>query len=334
MILSGIYRLILSSRRFLYSHIKEPKSLPAKVISVGNLTLGGTGKTPCVIAIAGESIKRGFKPCILTRGYKGSVRGTSLVTKGDKPLIGPSEAGDEAFLMAERLKGVTIIKDPDRYRGGIYFMDNIKPQLINTESKTVFILDDGFQHWNLKRDIDIVLIDSTRRLSKERLFPEGRLREPISALKRADIIVLTKTEFVDEKIISENEEIIRRCNPNAHLYYSQYIVQGIVDSTGNIKPHHNLRGKKVYAFSGIANPSHFKFMISSLGVDIVKFKAFRDHYPYTSKDIEMIKDESRGIDIITTEKDIVKVRSIGQLDNLYAIRVEFLIEDGFYNQLF
>ncbi|GAB4539976.1 MAG: tetraacyldisaccharide 4'-kinase [Thermodesulfovibrionia bacterium] len=332
--LRGIYRLLLSGRGIFYSHIKCPRQLPARVISVGNLTLGGTGKTPCVIAIANEALKRGIRPCILTRGYKGDARGTCLVTRGDGPLVTPSESGDEAFLMAERLRGAMVVKDPDRYRGGRYILDHIKSIITRPESQIVFILDDGFQHIQLKRDIDIVLIDSTVSLSKERLFPAGRLREPISGLSRADIIVLTKTEQAREDILSENREIILRYKPTAPLYYSQYKLGGVVDPSGNIRGDYDLRNKRVYAFAGIADPSHFESMLLSIGADIVKFKTFRDHHIYTINDVDRIMEEARGLDIITTEKDMVKVKGIRQLDNLYALRIEFLIEDGFYNKLF
>jgi len=330
MLLSGIYRALLAGREAFY-YIKKPAELPARVISVGNLTMGGTGKTPCVIAIAAEAIKRGFKPCILTRGYKGIAKGTCIVTRGDKPLVGPLEAGDEPFLMAERLKGTIIAKDADRYRAGLFTLTTI---LDGMNQHVVFILDDGFQHRGLRRDTDIVLIDSNRLLSTERLFPEGRLREPINALRRADIIVLTKTEQADDSTVSKNRDIIKRLNPSSPLYHSRYIADGIVDSSNRVMENYILKGRRVYAFAGIADPSHFRSMLLSLGAEIAGFRIFSDHHIYTAREIEEMEDEAGGLDIITTEKDMVKVKRIKQIENLYAIRIEFSIEDGFYNQLF
>ncbi len=333
-LLSGIYKLLLSGRRLIYSYIGKPQNLPAKVISVGNLTLGGTGKTPATIAIATKARIQGFKPCILTRGYRGSVKGPCFVTMGNQPLMCPFEAGDEAYLMAERLKGVTIVKGADRYRAGLLAIESLKSRITDHGSRIIFILDDGFQHWSLKRDVDIVLIDSTRLISKERLFPEGRLREPLYTLRRADIIVLTKTEQSEDNIISENINVIRRYNPSAPLYRASFRAEGLVDLSGRGYGLQKLKGKGIYAFAGIANPSHFKSMLTSLGADIVKFRVFRDHHAYKIKDIDEIDREAGGLDIITTEKDMVKIKAIKALDNLYALRIEFSVEEEFYNQLF
>ncbi len=161
--------------------LKKQRRLSHKVISVGNLTLGGTGKTPLVIALAQGAVKRGFKPCILTRGYKGKVKDPTFVSKGNGAIINISEAGDEPVLMAQRLRNIEIIKGKDRYEAGLL-----------SKKSDLFILDDGFQHWRLHRDVDIVLIDAVRGFGNKRLFPLGPLREPLSALKRGDIIVFTR----------------------------------------------------------------------------------------------------------------------------------------------
>jgi tetraacyldisaccharide 4'-kinase len=318
----------------LYSTIKKPEGLPARVISVGNLTLGGTGKTPATIAIACEARRRGLNPCILTRGYRGSGKGPCLVTMGNKPLIGPSEAGDEAYLMAEKLKDVAIVKDHDRHRGGIYFLDNLKSRIPNPKSQIIFILDDGFQHWKLKRDIDIVLIDSSSPLKEEHLLPEGRLREPLSALERADIIVLTKIEDAEDRLISDNIELIRRYNPSSPVYRAYFRPSGLIDIKGNIEDTDRLKGNRVYAFAGIANPSHFRSMLISLGADLTGFRRFMDHHNYTENDLRDIEKDAKGFEIITTEKDMVKLKNSGRLDNLHALRIEFTIDQDFYDRIF
>jgi tetraacyldisaccharide 4'-kinase len=177
----------LAYRRFSYAYFKKPDKLPAKVISIGNLTLGGTGKTPAVISIAQEAKKRGFTPCVLARGYKGKAKETCFISKGEKPLLNSREAGDEAYLMAEILKGMPVVKGKNRYEAG-------KLALENFQSEILFILDDGFQHWRLHRDIDVLLIDATDPFGNEKLFPEGIMREPFSAIRRAHFIVITKAD--------------------------------------------------------------------------------------------------------------------------------------------
>jgi len=331
-LLSALYSVLLLSRRFVYSYIKRPKKLPAKVISVGNLTLGGTGKTPATISIAMEAKRHGLKPCILTRGYRGSVSGPCFVTKGKGALVNPYEAGDEAFLMAERLDGIPVIKDRDRYRAGMFMFEN--PLEEESPTETLFILDDGFQHWALQRDIDIVLIDSTYPLESQHLFPKGNLREPLNALERADIIVLTKTELAESSVISENMAIIKKYNPSAPVYRASYRASALVNALGRSGDPQRLKGKKVYAFAGIGNPSHFRSLLISLGADVVKFKRFRDHYFYKQKDLEEMRREASGLEIITTEKDMVKLRELRLPENIHALRIEFSVEKEFYNQLF
>jgi tetraacyldisaccharide 4'-kinase len=158
---SAIYNLALKCRRFCYDHLRKPDRLPAKVISIGNITLGGTGKTPAVIALAREARKRGLNPCVLTRGYKGKAKDTCFISKGEGPLLDAEQAGDEAFLMAEVLKGVTIVKGSDRFRAGIMALEYDQLAIVNLPQSRLFLLDDGFQHWRLHRDIDVLLIDAT-----------------------------------------------------------------------------------------------------------------------------------------------------------------------------
>ena len=151
-----LYYLGLSAKK--YIALKNQKRLPLRVISIGNITLGGTGKTPAAIAVAEEAKKRGFRPIILTRGYKGTAQGPCFVTKGEKPLLNAEQAGDEPMLMAERLTGVPIVKGSDRYSAGLFALQYFNPQPSTFNPQFLFILDDGFQHWNLYRDRNILLI--------------------------------------------------------------------------------------------------------------------------------------------------------------------------------
>jgi tetraacyldisaccharide 4'-kinase len=312
----------------------KPNRLPAKVICVGNLTLGGTGKTPAVIAIAREAKKMDLNPCILTRGYKGKAPDISFVSRGEGPLMGPIEAGDEAYLMAETLKSVTVIKGKDRFRAGIAAFDNAQLAIVNLQAPTLFILDDGFQHWKLHRDVDVVLIDATNPFGNERLFPEGIMREPFDALKRAHIIVITKSDMAVPGAVTAVTRKIKQYNPDIPIYTASHSPAGLRNASGDVTGLELLQGKRFYAFSGIANPVYFQSILVKCGAHIVESKNFRDHHDYKQSDIDKIKSDAMGLDIITTEKDLVKLRGLDNTDNIRALKIEFSIEQDFYDNLF
>lgn len=328
-LLSALYGLGLSCKKF---YCRNPNRLPAKVISIGNLTLGGTGKTPAVISVAQEAKKRGFNPCILTRGYKGKVKDTCFVSRGDNPLLNAYEAGDEAFLMAKILKGISIIKGNNRYKSGLFALNNSKLQTLN--SKLLFILDDGFQHWKLHRDVDVLLIDATNPFGNEKLFPEGRMREPLVAMKRAHIIVITKADMAVPGAVTAITRKIKQYNQEAPVFTAAHTPTGLINLEGESKGLDTIQGKRIYAFSGIANPAYFQSTLTSSGGQIAGSRKFRDHYIYKQKDIEEIRKEAAGLEIITTEKDLVKLKELDVPDNLSALRIEFSIENEFYDALF
>lgn len=329
-LLSAIYSTALSGRRLIYkTGFKKPKKLPAKVISIGNLTLGGTGKTPAVIALAQEAKKRGFNPCILTRGYKGKAKSPCLVGKDKNPLLKTYLVGDEPLLMAYRLEKIPIVKAKNRYLAGIYALGELGLDAID-----MFILDDGFQHWGLHRDIDILLINAANPFGNGKLFPEGILREPLKAIGRAHIVVLTKTDMACNEVVKAANLEIKQHNPDADLYMSFHKSTAIVNISGEIKNVDSLKHAPIYAFTGIANPSHFKALLVSKGADIKKFKAFRDHYIYKQRDISKIIQDAAGLEIITTEKDLVKLKELEPSENISALRIEFSIDDTFYDHIF
>ncbi|MBI5055882.1 MAG: tetraacyldisaccharide 4'-kinase [Nitrospirae bacterium] len=341
-LLSEIYGFGLRCKK---SFVK-PKRLPSKVISVGNITLGGTGKTPAVIAIAEEAKRRGLMPCILTRGYKGKVKGPCFVQsaedrrqktehrtqKTDIPVCFGEDAGDEPVLMTERLKDVPIVKCADRYKGGMFAISS-QPSAFSLQPLT-FILDDGFQHWALHRDIDIVLIDAVNPFGNEKLFPEGRLREPLGSLKRASIIVITKADMVSRESLLKLVQKIKRYNQQAPVYTASHKPTAVVNASGKTLGLDVLKNRNVYAFAGIANPQYFKDTLISNGASIADFKSFRDHYIFKQRDIDKIKSVAAGLDIIITEKDLVKLRDLQLPDNIFALRIEFTVEDDFYNSVF
>ena len=330
-LLSSLYGTGLSWKRFF---CKNPKRLSGKVISIGNLTLGGTGKTPAVISAAQEARKRGYTPCILTRGYRGKAKDISFVSKGDGPLLGPLDAGDEAHLMAATLKGIPVVKGKNRYEAGLIALDLLKSEIGGPESSILFFLDDGFQHWKLHRDVDVLLIDGTNPFGSEKLFPEGILREPFSAMKRAHIIVITKADMAPEGAITSITHRIKQYNQEAPIFTAFHKPAGLVTLTGETRGLDGLRNKRIYAFAGIANPAYFQSTLISAGARTVEFRKFRDHHRYRQKDMDEIKADASGLDIVTTEKDLVKLKRLDIPENLSALKIDFSIDNEFYDYLF
>src|SRR3990172_6618152 len=186
-----LYYLGFSAKKH-YS-LGRQRRLPYRVISIGNLTTGGTGKTPATMALAEEAKKRGFRPVILTRGYRGKAKGPCFVTKGEGPLLALEDAGDEPFLMAERLSGIPIVKGGNRYEAGMFAVKELFGQSPQLPDGLLFLLDDGFQHRGLYRNKDVVLIDAGNPFGGGRLLPFGGFTEPITAIAHSNVLVLTKT---------------------------------------------------------------------------------------------------------------------------------------------
>jgi tetraacyldisaccharide 4'-kinase len=319
--------------------LRNRKRLPCKVISIGNITAGGTGKTPAAIAVAEEALRRGLSPIILTRGYKGTASDPCFVTKGKGPLISVREAGDEPFLMAERLKGVPVVKCRSRYEGGVFALRELG---IGDEGfeKHLFILDDGFQHRGLYRDRDVVLIDADAPFGNGMLLPLGRLREPPAALGRADIIVLTKTggnSGADSGRFAELKRQLGTRNQRGAVYLSAHSPVSCRLSDGSENPVEWMAGRKVFGFCGIGSPESFRKTLLSAGAEVAGFRSFGDHYYYKERDISSIKSaaERSGAGwIVTTEKDIIKARNLGLPDTVVVVTIAFSAEDGFYDSVF
>ncbi len=339
--LEFIYYLGYSLKK--YRSLNEQKKLPSKVISVGNITVGGTGKTPAVIAIAQEALKRGLYPVILTRGYRGTAKGPCFVSKGNGPLLSVEEAGDEPFLMAGILNGIPIVKCGDRYEGGMFAIKKLSLQPSALSHKPfLFILDDGFQHWRLYRDIDLLLIDSSNPFGNRRLLPFGILREPLSEVARADLIVLTKInisgqisapETLPETLIGE----IGKYNKDAPIFLSEHKPVCLRTFSGRELPPGALSGESVVGFCGIGNPASFKNTLLNANAKVKEFIAFRDHFRYGQKDLSMLKAAAsrNGADwIVTTEKDIIRLRDFELPENLVSLGIKFSIDDKFYEKIF
>lgn len=286
--LSSLYGLAVRLRNILYDiGLLKIHHTPPVVISVGNIEAGGTGKTPFTIALAGRLKSAGYHVAILTRGYKGRLKGTVLV----RPDHRAQDVGDEALLMA-LTSGVPVIKSPDRVAGALFAYHMLGTRIV--------IMDDGFQHRRIHRDLDIVLV--AEDVHTDTLLPLGRLREPATSLERADIIVRTKGSSSSE--------------PSAEL-----VPDCFVDAEGNINQLSDIQGKKILAVCGIARPENFFSVLKSLGA-VVEEYALPDHHNYTIGDIRLITYRGAGAwKIITTEKDMVKFREHSPDKHWLALRV-------------
>ncbi len=341
-ILERLYSIGLSINK--YIALKNQKRLPLRVVSVGNITLGGTGKTPAVIAIAQEAQKRGFRPVILTRGYRGNAHGPCFVTKGEGPLLTPGQSGDEPALMAERLEGVPIVKGADRYEAGMFALreSGIQDSVSGTSSSAVsdtrppnplFILDDGFQHLKLYRDLDILLINAEEPFGNRKLLPAGRLREPLTGLGRADIIMITKAKREDAGLIAE----IRQYNNRAPIFFSEHRIVGVRTPAGQMKAPDSLRNNSVFCFCGLADPDAFRSTMAGSGASVAGMKIYRDHHLYTQQDLAQISKEagfSGASFIVTTEKDWVKVRNLDLPPNILIIEIALSAGRQFFESVF
>ncbi|MCI4626267.1 MAG: tetraacyldisaccharide 4'-kinase [Candidatus Magnetoovum sp. WYHC-5] len=289
------------------------QKLDRMVVSIGNLTVGGTGKTPATIALAKEALRRQLMPCILTRGYKGTKLGSCFVL----PDSDVKTVGDEPVLMASKLQGVPIIKGKNRYAAGLI-----------AKEADFFILDDGFQHFKLHRDVDILLVDGKRGFGNGRLLPFGPLREPLGELRRADFVLITKTNDAGQC------NLLRKF-PKERIFTANHTPAYLINNKGTLYPLKDLLGKTVFAFCAIAAPLAFKESLISIGANIVGFKTFKDHYKYSLRDIESILKLSKSINaelVITTEKDMVKIKEYAK--NMLALSIEFSVSNVFYEKVF
>jgi len=299
--LGWLYGQIINLRNSLYDRgILKSHSLGARTISIGNITTGGTGKTPLVAYVAELLAEGGEKVCILTRGYGRKSSGRVLVSDGEELLVDASEGGDEPVELARKLIGKQIIvADADRVSAARWAKEEF--------GVTAFILDDGFQHRRAKRDLDIVCIDATDPFAGDRLLPAGRLREPLSNLNRADAIVITRSNLVDD--LAELEQRIARFSPNEPVFRSRTELASA--ESGSSIALADL-GVPVFAFCAIGNPENFFELIRRRGYALAGTAKFPDHHYYTQTDVTDIEARARecGASILlTTGKDAVKLES-------------------------
>ncbi|MCZ6874618.1 MAG: tetraacyldisaccharide 4'-kinase [bacterium] len=303
-IASYLYGAASAGRHASYTYgLQHPKRLPCKVISIGNLTLGGTGKTQLTIWMARWFHQHGWRVAVLSRGYGARHEGPiQLVSTGQGPTVDWRNAGDEAYLLAQRLSGVPILTGKDRYRSGLYAYHQFGSQVV--------ILDDGFQYYALHRDLDLVLIDASNPFGHGALFPRGTLREPLRAMRRADAIIVTRAENPSASL-DVLQRRIRRWHDTQSIYTMTTSVEGLQQAKADhCKAPPRLRGHRVIAFSAIGNPQALSTTLHQLGCNVVAVAVFPDHHPYTTKDwhaIVKLAHQHRADCLITTEKDAVRL---------------------------
>jgi tetraacyldisaccharide 4'-kinase len=291
------------------------RKLPCRVISIGNITTGGTGKTPMTLYLAERLQRSGWRTAVVSRGYKGGAEENGgIVSDGRKILLNSAAAGDEPYLLASRLLcvAVPVVVGRKRYDAGMLAMKHFKPDVI--------ILDDAFQHLQLSRDIDLVLLDCRRPFGNTHLLPRGTLREPMSALSRGDIFILTRTASGPNRIGCETlPNGLLRGRP---VYRSLHVPELVswIEAGRRMAAHptdrleaadtKRLAGRRVFAFAGIADNGDFKKTVQDLNCDLRGFMGFMDHHQYTDRDVAALLHAARqsGSEIMcTTEKDAVRM---------------------------
>ncbi|HEV2211022.1 MAG TPA: tetraacyldisaccharide 4'-kinase [Verrucomicrobiae bacterium] len=339
-ILSRIFQVVVKTRRFLYNvRILRDSTLGVQVIAIGNLTVGGTGKTPVVEKFARELRDQGRTVAILSRGYRSKpvpvhrwlvnklflrddTTPPRVVSDGKSLLLDSEMAGDEPYMLASNLMDVVVLVDKDRVKSGRYAIEKFGCDTL--------LLDDGFQYWKLRgRRQDIVLVDRQQPFGNERLLPRGTLREPPSHLARANTIFITKSD-------GNTAELRRRIaavNPTAGIIECIHHPLYLEDVfTGQRVGIDFLKGRKAASLSGIAQPESFEKSLIQLGAELVYAKRFADHHRFTQQEILNVINRSKKRQaeaIITTQKDAVRFPKIDRRDlPIYFMRVEIKILAG------
>lgn len=330
LILSSVYRRIVTLRLSLYSsNLLHRHQLGCPVLSIGNLTVGGTGKTPVVEKLARDLRERGSRVAILSRGYKSvrpkGSRGRSpvrVVTEGGVLLLDSKTAGDEPFMLAKNLRGVAVLIDKDRVECG--------RRAISSLGCHTLILDDGLQYLRLNRRFDLVLIDREAPFGNDHLLPRGTLREPPAHLRRATHILITKCDGGD---LSDLHSRIRNLNRTAPIIECRHRAVELQDiATGEVIPLSSLQGLRAGSLSAIASPESFEEGLRRLGVCLELTQSFADHHRYSKRELErfMARCVRRGVScILTTEKDAVRMpRLLNQEIPIRYLRIEIEILKG------
>lgn len=340
---SSVYGAIQSARATMYARgFCSAQKLSCRVVCVGNLTAGGSGKTPMIMYLARLLQQRGFTVVVLSRGYKGRLEQTGgLVSNGVNVLRNAQDAGDEPYLLACRLKGVPVYVGRRRYLNGLKAVETFKP--------TVILLDDGYQHLQLYRDFNLLLMDAAKPLDNGNVIPLGMLREKPAAINRAQAVVFTRGKSEQESYAnvapyiagaSALPHFMSGHKPYGYLVNKEsdlataFINAKIYDEPAQLfnKP------VKVFAFAGIAKNQSFLESLSATGLEVVGTRFFNDHHNYTAEDLALIQREAReaGANMLAaTEKDHAKLTGRLVLDlAVFGVQIDFFGREQAFNDYF
>lgn len=334
--MSYLYEFGVSCKLALYnSGIMRREKLPCYVISIGNITVGGTGKTPTAQKMAAIVKEMGYRVVILNRGYRSHWgKEIGVVSNGEKIFMTAYEAGDEAYLMAKTLPGIPVIIGKNRAVTGRYAVEKMNAEVI--------IMDDGYQHWQLERDLDVVLVDTLNMFGNGCVLPRGTLREPLENLKRGDIFLLTKTDQSSKLSRIQLRNTIAKYNAGAPVVESIHHPKNFVEIadwykgiSNNYRDLEELRGKDVMVFSAIGNPSSFEQTLSSIGLNILEAVRYPDHHDYGMLEMQYINERAsslKAVAMVATAKDAVKIPTEFIYSDreipLYILNMDICITEG------
>ncbi|HEY0840681.1 MAG TPA: tetraacyldisaccharide 4'-kinase [Vulgatibacter sp.] len=322
---SQLFGAAAAARRRLYeSGILRQEEAPLPLVSVGNLAVGGAGKTPVVMELAKRLQTAGRKVAVLAAGYRGEGKGARVVSRGEGLLLDAKDAGDEPVLIAKRCPGVQVLVGPSRAE-----LARIAARHLRAD---VALLDDGFQHLGVARDLDIVVLDGASPFGNGRLLPRGPLRELPEALERADLCWISKVDEGDPAEIEAAEAVARRFTGRS-VVRSRYRVSTILSGDlSSEEPAQSLAGKQVLLLAGLARPDSFRRTLTRIGARVVGDALFADHHAFTRRELETVlsRARARGAELVcATEKDAVRIPpELRGHERLRVVRIETEIVKG------
>ncbi len=303
-VVAQVYSIIITLRNLLYNKkMFKTYHKEAIVINIGNITIGGTGKTPLVVWLCNLLLERNINCAILTRGYKTS--NSQNLSRTESRELTTQNYFDEPAILSENCPQSKVIVNPDRVAGAA--------EAISKFAARVLIMDDGFQHRRLARNLDIITIDSTRPFGYGKIFPAGLLREPVNSLRRADAAVITRCDQIAASELNKIENKLQAINPDMIIARSVHAIVSAKTTDGKNINIENINGKKIFAFCGIGNPNAFLNTIKALGAELAGSKIHNDHYQYTDACLADIYKQARHtkVDLIlTTQKDWTKIKHL------------------------
>ena len=323
-VLSAAYRLALGVRERAYRWgLLRTGRLSCPVISIGNITLGGSGKTPMAELIVRCLRELGAAPAVVSRGYGRATRGVHVVADQAGVKLAPRAAGDEPLLLAEQLPGVPVVVGENRFEAARVAVEHC--------GATAIVLDDGFQHRTLYKDLEIVVINGRAPWGNNRLFPRGMLREPLSALRRADLVVVTNPP--DAAAVERTIRTIRRHNERAQVLTAVYeVIDAHEVGSARREDGPALAGRRLLAFAGLGSPRGFAETLAGTGVRVAGLVEYPDHYWFAERDLVDLEAQARAIGaegLITTEKDWVRLRERSPRSiPLWVLSVRLRLESG------